>query len=117
MKRLVCAVLALSLTGATAAIADSYDHGNRGGSYSHQDRKDYGRGDNGARDYDDYNRQGYGYGGGSYYDRSDDAPGYGGRYGSSYRYEGDFARHHGYGDHAGQSYAGRYGYGAYRHGR
>lgn len=48
MKRLVCAALALSLIGSTAAIADPYDRGNHWGGYSHQDRGDYRRGDNGA---------------------------------------------------------------------
>jgi len=85
MKRLVCAALALSLIGSTAAIA----HDNEGswGGYSQQDRGDYRRGDNGAGlaiglgvglfalaaiaasqhhdgGYDRYDNRGYGYGGG-----------------------------------------------------
>ena len=45
MKRLVSAALALSLLGATAAVADPYDHGNRGynDSYGRQDRDGYHR--------------------------------------------------------------------------
>ena len=108
MKRLVCAALALSLIGSTAAIADPYDHGNRWGGYSHQDRGDYRRGDNGAglaiglgvglfalaaiaasqhheRNYDRYDNGSYGYGGGNYYGQSQYGSGYGGGYGSDGR--------------------------------
>ena len=42
MKRIISAVLALSLLGGSAAVAAPYDHSNRGsnGGYSHQYRSD-----------------------------------------------------------------------------
>ena len=104
MKRLVCAALAASLIGSTAAIADPYDHGNRWGGYSRQDRGDYRHGDNGAglaiglgvglfalaaiaasqhreRNYNSYDNGGYGYGGNNYYSQGAYGSGYGGGYG------------------------------------
>src|SRR5882757_7862764 len=95
MKRLVCAALALSLIGSTAAGAQPYGRSGGWGGYSHN------RGDNGAglaiglgvglfalaaiaasqhhdRDYDRYDNRGYGYG--NYHGHN----GYGGGYGSSY---------------------------------
>jgi hypothetical protein len=132
MKRLVSAALALSLIGSTAAVADPYGHGRWGG-YSHQDRGDFRRGDNGAglaiglgvgllalgaiaasqhheRDYNRYDNRGYGYGGGSYYDQGGYAPSYGGGYGSANGYGG------GYGSAYGNS-GYRHGFDNYRYGR
>jgi hypothetical protein len=119
MKRVVCAALALSLIGSTAAFAHD-NEGSRGG-YSQQDRGDYRRGDNGAglaiglgvglfalaaiaasqhhdRGYDRYDNSGYGYGG-NYYGR-----GYGSGYDGGY---GSYGRD-GY-DNYPRSYGGGYG--------
>jgi hypothetical protein len=135
MKRLVCAALALSLIGSTAAVAQPYGRSGGWGGYSHQDRGDYRRGDNGAglaiglgvglfalaaiaasqhhdRDYDRYDNRGYGYGG-SYYGQGgytpSDSGGYGGGYGSTY---GNSGFRHGY-DNYGYD---RQGYGNYNYG-
>jgi len=122
MKRLVCAALALSLIGSTAAVAQPYGRSGGWGGYSHHNR-----GDNGAglaiglgvglfalaaiaasqhqdRDYDRYDNRGYGYGGGNYRGQSD--YGYGGGYGSSYGYG-----RQGYDDYSRRDY---YGHGGYR---
>ncbi len=132
MKRLVCAALALSLIGSTAAFAHD-NEGNWGG-YSQQDRGDYRRGDNGAglaiglgvglfalaaiaasqhhdRGYDRYDNRGYGYGGGNYYGQGAYGSGYGGGYGSYGRGGYDNYRRGGYsnysrGDYGGNGYGG-----------
>ena len=125
MKRLVCAALALSLIGSTAAVAHPFGHSGNWGGYSHQDRGDYRRGDNGAglaiglgvglfalaaiaasqhheRDYDRYDDPGYRYGGGNYYGRGGYAPSYDGGYSAGYGYGG--------------GYDSAYGNGGFRHG-
>ena len=120
MKRLVCAALALSLIGSTAAIAHE-NEGNWGG-YAQQDGRDYHRGDNGAglaiglgvglfalaaiaasQHNDRYDNGSYGYGG-NYYGREAYGSGYDGGYDSYGRGGYDNYRHGGYGG----------GYGGYR---
>jgi hypothetical protein len=126
MKRLICAALALSLIGSTAAFA--HDNEESWGGYSQQDRGDYRRGDNGAglaiglgvglfalaaiaasQHHDQYDNGGYGYGGDNYYGRGAYGSSYGGGYGSygrrSYGY-----RHGDYGNYSLRSYgSSRYG--------
>ena len=127
MKTIVCAALALSLIGSTAALADPYDHGNRWDGYSHQDRGDYRRRDNGAglaiglgvglfalaaiaasqhhdRSYDSYDNSGYGYGGSNYYDQSGYGSGYAGGYGSYGRGYNNYGPG-GYNNYSGEAYS------------
>jgi hypothetical protein len=139
MKRLVCAALALSLIGSTAAVAQPYGRSGGWGGYSHQD---HGRGDNGAglavglgvglfalaaiaasqhhdRGYDGYDNHGYGYGGGSHYNQGGYTPRYGGGYSSSYGYDGGYGGYghrHDYNNYSRQNY-GNYNYGGYGYGR
>ena len=127
MKRLVCAALALTLIGSTAAIA--HDNEDNWGGYSQRDRGDYHRGDNGAglaiglgvglfalaaiaasQHHDRYDNGGYGYGGGNYYGRG--AYGYGGGYGSYGRGGYDNYRGGGYSNYSRGAY-GSNGYGGY----
>lgn len=127
MKRLVCAALVLSLIGSTAAVAQPYGRSGGWGGYSHQDRGNYRRGDDGAglaiglgvglfalaaiaasqhhdRDYDRYDNRRYSdgndYGEGGY------APSYGRGYGSTY---GNGGYRHGYDNYG----YGRQGYSNY----
>jgi hypothetical protein len=128
MKRLVCAALALTLIGSTAAVADPYGRGNWGGGYSRQDRGDYRHGDNGAglavglglfalaaiasqhndRDYNRYDNRSYG--GNDYYNQT----GYGSNYGDrSTYYRGGYANRSGYNDYNRGGYGNRGGYSDY----
>lgn len=113
MKRFVCAALALTLIGSTAAVADPYGRGNWGGGYSRQDRGDHRHGDNGAglalglgiglfalaaiasqhndRDYNRYDNRAYG--GNAYYNQTGYGSNYGGR--PAY-YQGGYANRGGY---------------------
>jgi hypothetical protein len=133
MKRLVCAALAITLIGSTAAVADPYGRGNWGGGYSRQDRGDYRHGDNGAglalglgvglftlaaiasqhndRDYDRYDNRGYG--GNDYYNQTGYGSNYGGR--SAY-YQGGYANRGGYNDYNRGGYGNRSGYSDYNRG-
>jgi hypothetical protein len=131
MKRFVCAALALTLIGSTAAVADPYGRGNWGGGHSRQDRGDYRRGDNGAglaiglgvglfalaaiaasqhdRGEGRYSDQGYNNYGSGYDGNSGYGQGYGNGYHNNYSYR------QGYGNGYGQGYGNTYGNG-YHHG-
>jgi hypothetical protein len=130
MKRLVCAALALTIIGSTAAVADPYGRGNSRGDYSRQDRGNYHHDDNGAglalglgiglfalaaiasqhhdRDYDRYDNLGYG--GNGYYNQSGYGSSYGGR--SNY-YQGGYANRSGNNDYNRSGYGNRGGYSDY----